>query len=115
MSTTTEPRCWRRTGLILTYAAIALASWFGGLAMAARLLEPTAAVIVVGRGSRADIASVMSADVDLLDASTVFVTVAGRSKGFVTQLYAGGAWLVLPIGGGGCRRPLSPGQRVARS
>lgn len=114
MSTITEARTWRRVGTILVYALVALVSWFGSLALVARLLEPTAAVIVIGPGSRADAASAIDADVDLLDASTAFVIVAGRSRGFVKQLYAGGAWLVLPIGSGGCRRPIIQSQRVAQ-
>lgn len=115
MSTTTKARALRRMSAVLVYAAIALGGWFGGLALAARLLEPTTAVIVIAPGAGADVASAVNADVDLLDVSAAFVTVAGRSKGFVKQLYAGGAWLVLPIGSGGCRRPILQSPRVVQS
>jgi len=94
---------------------VALGIWFGSLALAARLFEPTTTVIVIGPSARADVALAINADVDLRDASALFVTVGGRSKGFVKQLYAAGAWIVLPIGTGGCRRPILRTLRVAQS
>lgn len=83
------------------YGALAIVVWFGGLAVAARAFEPTDTVIVIAGSESAALAT--AADVALLDATDTFVTVAGRSRGFVRELYAAGAWLVLPAGGGGCR------------
>ena len=85
------------------YGALAILIWFGSLAVAARAFEPTYAVIVIGGSRDAALASAKAADVAFLDASDGFITVAGRSRGFVGDLYAAGAWLVLPAGGGGCR------------
>lgn len=102
MSTTIEPRARRRWPLAV-YCALALLTWFGGLTIAARVFEPTATVLVIGPGRDASIASAVAADVDLLDTSLSFLMVSGRSRGFVKQLYASGAWLVLPLGSGGCR------------
>ena len=99
-----EPRARRRWPLAVC-CALALLTWFGGLTVAARLFEPTTAVLVIGPGRDATIASVVAADVDLLDTSLSFLMVSGRSRGFVKQLYASGAWLVLPLGSGGCRAP----------
>jgi hypothetical protein len=83
--------------------ALAIAIWFGGLAVAAPMFEPTAEVVVVASNRDAAIASMARADVALVHASDSVITVAGRSRGFVRELYAGGAWLVLPAGNGGCR------------
>ena len=45
----------------------------------------------------------------LLDAGRTFVLVRGVRDGFVRELYAGGAWLVLPAMSGGCRSPARKG------
>ena len=73
------------------------------LAIAALTLEPTQEVVVVAADRNAAIASIARADVALVHASDTVITVAGRSRGFVRDLYAGGAWLVLPASNGGCR------------
>jgi hypothetical protein len=99
---TTESHARQRWPLAV-YCALALAIWFGGLTIAARLFEPTTAVLVIGPGRDAVIASAVAANVDLLDTSLSSLVVSGRSRGFVKQLYASGAWLVLPVGSGGCR------------
>jgi hypothetical protein len=104
MSTTTDAISLRRWSFV-AYGALALTIWFAGLAFAARAFEPTDAVIVIAPSKRAALAAVETADVAFLDVSDSFVMVAGRSKGFVKELYAAGAWLVLPATGGGCRSP----------
>ena len=91
---------------IATYGACAILIWFGGLAVTTRAFEPTDVVIVIAASRDAALASAKAADVAFLDVSDAFVVVAGRSEGFVSNLYAAGAWLVLPAGGGGCRRPV---------
>jgi hypothetical protein len=85
------------------YGAFAVLIWFGSLAVAARAFEPTDTVIVIAASRDAALAAVKTADVAFVDTTNAFVTVAGRSRGFVGDLYAAGAWLVLPAGGGGCR------------
>lgn len=99
---TTDGLPVRRRSFVI-YGACAVLVWFGGLAVVARAFEPTAAVIVIAGSRAAALASARASDVALLDASDAFVTVAGRSEGFVGDLYAAGAWLVLPVGSGGCR------------
>jgi hypothetical protein len=100
---------WRVAG----YCALALTTWFGSLIVGMWAFEPTRVVMVIAPGSRAALASIVQADVDLLDASGSIVTVAGRSAGFVRQLYAAGAWFVLPVGEGGCGVPVV--RRVAQA
>jgi hypothetical protein len=91
---------------------LALAVWFAGLVVAALAFEPTQEVTVVAANREAAIASIARADVALVHASDTVITVAGRSRGFVKDLYAGGAWLVLPASNGGCRG--RPGVRNGR-
>jgi hypothetical protein len=72
----------------------ALAIWFGGMAVLALLVEPSA---VVAFGPRADlIAAVDSADAYVLSAGQGFVTAKADRAGLVQRLYAGGAWFVWP-------------------
>lgn len=104
MPTTTEVQRERpRPRRLVSYCALALGLWFGGLLVAAVTFEPTAAVMVLAPKGRAVFASAQQGDVDFLDASGSLFTVAGRSTGFVRRLYANGAWLVLPMTEGGCR------------
>jgi hypothetical protein len=102
MPTTTDPAKVQGWQLPLC-CALAIGVWFGGLAIAAPLFEPTVEVVVIAANRDAAIASIARADVALVHASDSVITVAGRSRGFVRELYAGGAWLVLPAGNGGCR------------
>ena len=104
MSMTTDGR-EERLGLrrLAGYCALVLGLWFGGLVVGTLTFEPTMSVMVLAPGGRAVIASATASDVDLLDASGSFFTVAGRNAGFVRRLYGAGAWLVLPATGGGCR------------
>jgi hypothetical protein len=102
MSTTTDRATTRGWPLSLC-CALAIGVWFVGLAIAALAFEPTQEVVVVAANRDAAIASITRADVALVHASDAVITVAGRSRGFVRDLYAGGAWLVLPASNGGCR------------
>ena len=103
MRTTTERRIWP----IPLCCALAIGVWFGGLAVSALAFELTPQVVVVAANRDAAIASITRADVALVHVSETVITVAGRSRGFVRDLYAGGAWLVLPASNGGCRgRPM---------
>jgi hypothetical protein len=82
--------------------ALALAVWFGGLMLVWAVFEPTRTVVVFAPGGVA-LASAEAVNVDLLDGTARFITVSGRAKGFVRQLYESGAWIVLPVTAGGCR------------
>jgi len=97
----TIERLKERSWPIPLCCALAVGVWFAGLAIAALTLEPTQEVVVVAADTA--IASIARADVALVHASDTVITVAGRSRGFVRDLYAGGAWLVLPASNGGCR------------
>jgi hypothetical protein len=69
------------------------------------VFEPTRTVIVFAPGAHVALASAEAANVDLLDGTARFITVSGRSRGFVRQLYESGAWIVFPVTAGGCRSP----------
>lgn len=113
MRTTTDQARSRNWPISLC-CALAVGIWFGGLAVAAVAFEPTQEVVVVASNRDAAIASIARADVALVHASDTVITVAGRSRGFVRELYAGGAWLVLPASNGGCRgRPGGRGGLVS--
>jgi hypothetical protein len=72
----------------------ALALWFGGMAVLALLIEPSA---VVAFGPRANlVAAVNAADAYVLSAGQGFVTAKADRAGLVSRLYAGGAWFVWP-------------------
>lgn len=101
----TTDETFRPVWRVAKYCALAGGIWFGGLAAVAWAFEPTRSVIVLAPGKGATIALVAAADVALLEVADTFLTVAGRSPGFVKTLYAAGAWLVLPASGSGCRAP----------
>jgi hypothetical protein len=105
---TLPQRCGRFVGSVLLVTAI----WFAGLAAVVFLTEPTRDVIVLGP-PEASMAAVATGPSLLLDAGRSFVLVRGVRDGFVRELYAGGAWLVLPAMSGGCRTP--PRRTVARA
>jgi hypothetical protein len=103
MSTITEPPDRRPSKWSLAAScALALAVWFGSLMLVWAVFEPTRTVIVFAPGGVA-LASAEAASVDLLNGTARLITVSGRAKGFVRQLYESGAWIVLPVTAGGCR------------
>ncbi len=85
----------------LRAAPLALAAWFGGLALLTPLIEPTRDVLVFG--PERTIAALPSAGASLVDVSAAWTRVRRDEAGFVSRLYARGAWLVLPAFEGGCR------------
>lgn len=85
----------------LAAAFSVLAAWFGGLAALALVLEPTPSVLVLAPRAAA-IRAAVQADATLLDVHTVASVARSQRQGFVRDLYAGGAWLVLPAPEGGC-------------
>lgn len=105
---TIPQRCGRFVGAAMLVAAI----WFAGLAAVVFLAEPTRDVVVLGP-PEASMAAVAKGPSLLLDAGRSFILVRRVRNGFVRELYAGGAWLVLPAMSGGCRPP--PRKTVARA
>ena len=82
-------------------ALLVLCVWVGGLALVARLVEPTATVLVFGSRARV-VGAAAAAGVDLLDVGRAVGLLHSGKTGFVRDLYAGGALLVLPAPAGGC-------------
>jgi len=104
MSTTTDTagfagRCARFLGA----ASVVVAVWFVGLAVTAVLAEPTRGVLVLGP-HQTTFRAVMAGTTSIVDAGNGYLVASGNRSGFVRELYAAGAWLVLPANHGGCRR-----------
>lgn len=80
--------------------ALTLAVWFGGMAAATVLWEPSETVVF---GSQTDVLlGEIPADVRIVSAGAGFVVLHGERKGWVRDLYRHGAWLVWPASGTGC-------------
>lgn len=100
MSTTTE-----RRGTHVATAVVALALWFGTLALWTAAANPGRVLVLAPR--RVAIAAALHANARLLAVHGASSIVSasndgGKQRGFVRDLYAGGAWLVLPGVAGGC-------------
>jgi len=83
-----------------------LIAWFGGVAGLALAIDPT--VVVVFGPEQNLLSAVQAADASLLSVGPDFVTARAERRGFVRQLYDGGAWFVWPVVKSGCfsdRRP----------
>ncbi len=88
-------------------SALVVAVWFAGLAAFTVLAEPDRNVNVFG--VEPDILRALAgSNVRLLASGNGFIRVRGERAGFVRQLYAGGAWLVLPGSSVGCMAPGNP-------
>lgn len=95
----TAPAVWQSVPKV---TVVALTLWFAGLAFAALLVEPTREVIVFAPQAR--LATIVSrAPVTVLDNPGSYLRVRGTEPGFVRDLYASGAMLVMPATTGGCR------------
>ncbi len=105
MSMTIEPAVKPSIAQYARYALAALSLWFAGLLVFTYFFAPTASVLVIGASEAAVLRAITNSDVALLDGTGGAFRVAGSSRNYVRQLYAGGAWLVLPISNGGCRSP----------
>src|SRR5262245_6248469 len=88
-------------------AAATVVAWFVLAAVTTLALEPSRTVAVFAPQS-SSLAALVHAEVRLVDARPGFFVVQGERSGFVRQLYAGGAWLVLPALTGGCRGGRAP-------
>jgi hypothetical protein len=88
-------------------ACLVAALWFAGLAAAAVLAEPTQGVLVLGP-HETTFRAVMAGTTSILDEGNGYLVAHGNRSGFVRELYAAGAWLVLPAVSGGCRSKRTP-------
>lgn len=104
MSTTIERAL--RTALFLRAATLVLTGWFSILAVVTLVAEPSRSVAVFAPTDRA-FRALAHSDALMLAGGAGFVIARGQHAGFVRELYAGGAWLVLPVWVGGCRLPSS--------
>jgi hypothetical protein len=108
MSTTTDAlsvdglSIGRRAARFLGAALLVVLLWFTGLTLATVLAEPTRRVAVFGP-TEATLRALTRGDGRLVDGGSGYIIVQGQDPGFVRHLYAGGAWLVLPVITGGCR------------
>ena len=95
LTTTDERRPW-----LLSLCGLALAVWFGGVAVIAVLIDPPAIVVF---GSRVPMLNAIAAEEGLLlSAGNYFVTARLTRSGTVRQLYAQGAWFIWPVMRAGC-------------
>lgn len=79
------------------YAGIgALSCWIAALALIAIAAEPTASVIAFGPRANVLEASVLAGGA-VTGLGQLATQIRSDRSGFVRTLYAGGAWLVLPI------------------
>jgi hypothetical protein len=92
----------RRAARFLGAALLVTSLWFAGLAAATVLAEPTRRVAVFGP-AETTLRALTQGEGRLVDGGTGYIIVQGQDAGFVRHLYAGGAWLVLPVITGGCR------------
>jgi hypothetical protein len=91
-------------------AGLVGAVWFAGLAMTAVLAEPTREVLIFGP-HETTFRAVMAGTTSIVDSGAGYLVANGNRRGFVRELYAAGAWLVLPASHGGCRGRALPSQR----
>ncbi len=84
--------------LSLRGMAIALAAWFGGVALATLVGDPQAVVVFGPDADRV----VANAGAWPLSASTNFVSARLGEASSVRALYANGAWFVWPVFRAGC-------------
>jgi hypothetical protein len=102
MSTTTDP-----AGLRLAPCAAALAAWFVLVVAITAIAEPSSDVVVFGPPERT-LALLEGGDSRIVEVGERTLKIRGMSPGFVMDLYANGAWLVLPARAGSCRTPARP-------
>lgn len=81
----------------------ALTVWFGGMAGAAYLFDPSA--VIVFAPSRLALAAIAESDGSLLTIGAGFATGTSERAGFVRRLYRRGAWFVWPSLTQGCFAP----------
>ena len=80
-------------------AVFVVLTWFAGLALVTLLVEPMHGAVAFNSG----VVTMTRESSRLVDVGKGYVIVRGERAGFVRDLYAEGAWLVLPTTAGGCR------------
>lgn len=90
----------REAALLALAGAGAIAGWGAILAAGALAAQPEAVLAIGPRD-----AVLAADDAALLSAGTGWVALRPSRPGAVRRLYAGGAWLVLPVPGAGCVDP----------
>jgi hypothetical protein len=108
MSTTTDRMPGFDMWPLARHILLVLVLWFALLAGFTYQFAPTRFVLVVGPSESALLRAIARSDVAILEGSGSAFRVAGTSGDFVRQLYRAGAWLVLPVGSGGCGATLRP-------
>ncbi len=96
----TTIRAPRRNTFPLFGLLVALGVWFGGMALAAYLIDPAA--VIVFAPSRTAVAAIAASDGALITSGSGFATATSDRAGFVRRLYRRGAWLVWPSLQRGC-------------
>lgn len=107
MSTITDIAPSKRGPAALRFIAVAsgvLCVWFAMLAAVMIAFEPETSAIAFGPEA-AMFQVLAQSDVRLIANGRGFMRVRAASPGFVKQMYAGGAWLVLPGSAFGCGVP----------
>ena len=105
----TKPADARRPGRIVRAgrfcAAVlgVLAVWLCALIAIPVVRDAPGQYLVIGSATRR-LDAVQATDVQLVSAGPGYTQIATTSPGRIAQLYAHGAWLVLPAGKGGCMR-----------
>ena len=84
----------RRSSFPVLGSMVALAVWFGGMAGAAYLFDPSA--VIVFAPSRIALAAIAGSEGSILTTGTGFATGTSDRAGFVRRLYRRGAWFVWP-------------------
>lgn len=88
-----------------------LLAWFAGTVTLTFFAEPTESVLVLGP-AKGKTKAIIAADAYLMGAVGPFLLLRTNHRGSVRQIYASGAWLVLPARrSGGCmslREPRLP-------
>jgi hypothetical protein len=91
----------RRAARFLLAGGLVVGAWFALVAVATVVAEPTRRVVVFASAADA-VRALARGDALILGGGNGFTIMHGRKPGFVKELYAGGAWLVLPASAGGC-------------
>ena len=102
MSTTTKGGIAGRAARFVGAGMFVTTIWFTGLAIATLVAEPTRSVVAFGPMA-STLRALVGGDALMVDGGNGYMIVRGQHAGFVRALYAGGAWLVLPVTRGGCR------------
>ena len=108
MSTTISRRTWypgslARTGRFAGLVSLVLLIWFLFLAALPVLRDAPGQYLVVGP-REVRLAAIGATAAELVAPGLAYTQISASSPHIVRELYAHGAWLVLPASNGGCLR-----------